>query len=42
MYKIETGEVFAFDPSAEQFVPIAEYQVPEEEAAVRRRTVGLI
>ena len=42
VYKIETGEVFAFDPTAGQFVPVAAYQYPPEEAAVRRRTVGLI
>lgn len=42
VYKIETGEVFAFDPSAGQFVPLASYQFPAEETAVRRRTAGLI
>jgi carbonic anhydrase len=26
VYRIETGEVFAYDPRAGQFVPIAEYQ----------------
>jgi carbonic anhydrase len=26
VYKIETGEVFAFDPMSGQFVPLAEYQ----------------
>jgi carbonic anhydrase len=38
VYKIETGEVFAFDPQSGQFVPIAEYRFPAEEGAVRRRT----
>jgi carbonic anhydrase len=26
VYKIETGEVFAFDPESGQFVPLAEYK----------------
>ena len=38
VYKIETGEVFAFDPQSGQFVPLAEYRFPAEEAPVRRRT----
>ena len=42
VYKIETGEVFAYDPAAGQFVPLTEYQYPPEEAAVRRRTIGNI
>jgi carbonic anhydrase len=28
VYKIETGDVFAFDPDAEQFSPIAEIKAP--------------
>ena len=37
VYKIETGEVFAYDPKTGQFVEIAEYEVPGGEANVRRR-----
>lgn len=36
VYKIETGEVFAYDFTNGQFVPIAQYQ--PSEAALRRRT----
>src|SRR3954452_12435474 len=42
VYKIETGEVFAFDPQSGQFVPLAEYRFPAEEGAVRRRTSHMI
>lgn len=35
VYKIETGEVFAFDSNSGQFVPIAQYQ-PKGVAASRR------
>jgi carbonic anhydrase len=42
VYKIETGEVFAYDPAAGQFVHLAEYRYPASEAAARRRTAGLI
>jgi carbonic anhydrase len=42
VYKIETGEVFAFDPQSGQFVPLAEYRFPDSEAAVRRRASHLI
>lgn len=42
VYKIETGEVFAFDMTSGQFVPLAEYQYPTSEEAVRKRTVGAI
>lgn len=38
VYKIETGEVFAFDPLSGQFVPLAEYRVPDAGAAGRART----
>lgn len=37
VYKIETGEVFAYDVSTAQFVKLAEYN-PEIETSVRRRT----
>jgi carbonic anhydrase len=42
VYKIETGEVFAFEPRSGQFVPLAEYQIPAEEGPVRRRTIPTI
>jgi carbonic anhydrase len=38
VYEIETGAVFAYDPAAGQYVSIAEYRVPESEAALRRQT----
>lgn len=38
VYKIETGDVFAFDPDAGQFVPLAHYQPPEGEGAAPRRS----
>lgn len=40
VYKIETGEVFAFDLTSGQFVPLAQYQ--PSEAAVRRRAAASI
>jgi carbonic anhydrase len=42
VYKIETGEVFAYDQATGQFVQVAEYTYPEGEAAIRRRTVAAI
>lgn len=42
VYKIETGEVFAFDLTTGQFVPLTQYQYPPTEAAVRRRTAAAI
>jgi carbonic anhydrase len=42
VYKIETGDVFAYDLSSGQFVPLAQYQYQPAEAAARRRTVGTI
>lgn len=42
VYKIETGEVFAFDPAGGQFVPLAAYHYPTSEAPVRRRTASAI
>lgn len=38
VYKIETGEVFAYDIVSGQFVKLAEYQYPQAETSVRRRT----
>lgn len=42
VYRIETGEVFAYDLTCGQFVPLAQYQYQPSEAAVRRRTSGAI
>jgi carbonic anhydrase len=42
VYKIETGEVFAFDSRQGQYVPLAEYQLPTDEVSVRRRAVTTI
>lgn len=42
VYKIETGEVFAFDSESGQFVTVAEHGYPQAEGVVRRRTVGAI
>jgi carbonic anhydrase len=42
VYKIETGEVFAYDLASGQFVPLAEYKFPAGEASVRRRTTAVI
>ncbi len=42
VYKIETGEVFAYDLASGQFVPVAQYQYPASEADVRRRTSATI
>jgi carbonic anhydrase len=42
VYKIETGDVFAFDPSQSQFVSLTQFEYPTAEAAMRRRTVGAI
>jgi carbonic anhydrase len=37
VYKIETGEVFAYDLADGQFVPLAEYRFPPSEASIRQR-----
>lgn len=37
VYKIETGEVFAYHPPEGQFVPLAAYRYPTSETPVRRR-----
>ncbi len=42
VYEIETGEVFAYDGTSGQFVPLAQYEYQPSEAAVRRRTSGAI
>jgi carbonic anhydrase len=42
VYKIETGDVFAYDRASRQFVSVAHYQPPEGEAAQRRRTADTI
>ena len=41
VYKIETGEVFAYDVGNAQFVKLAEYNPPIE-SSVRRRTTNII
>lgn len=40
VYRFETGEVFAFDPAAGQFVPIAEYR--SQAGAFGRRSTPII
>ena len=42
VYKIETGEVFAYDVGDGQFVKLAEYSHPEIETSGRRRTTHII
>ncbi len=42
VYKIETGEVFAFDSKQGQFVPLTDYQLENDEASVYRRAVTTI
>ena len=37
VYKLETGEVFAYDRESGQFQPVAEYKYPVTEDEVRRR-----
>jgi carbonic anhydrase len=37
VYKIESGEVFAFDLHQGQYVPLAEYHLPTDAGSVRRR-----
>jgi len=42
VYKIETGEVFAYDSASGQFQTLAEYKPPIDDPAVRTRTTSLI
>jgi carbonic anhydrase len=42
VYKIETGEVFAYDHTCGQFVPLAQYQYQSSEEAGRRRIAATI
>lgn len=42
VYKIETGEVFAFDSRQGQFVPLTECQLSTDAVAVRRREITTI
>lgn len=42
VYKIETGDVFAYDTTIGQFVPLAQYQYQPSESTVRRRTTSAI
>jgi len=42
VYKIETGDVFAYDQAEGQFVPVAQYDYEACEPAQRRRTSATI
>lgn len=42
VYKIETGEVFAYDSASGQFLAIAEYKYPASESTMRARTSSVI
>lgn len=42
VYKIQTGEVFAYDLTSGQFVPIAQYQYPQRDGAARRSDMDTI
>lgn len=42
VYKIETGDVFAYDTTIGQFIPLAQYEYQPSEATLRRRTTGTI
>jgi carbonic anhydrase len=42
VYKIETGEVFAYDSESGQFLSLAEYKYPASESSMRKRTTSLI
>lgn len=42
VYKIETGEVFAYDLASGQFVPVAQYQYPQRDEATRRSDMNAI
>jgi carbonic anhydrase len=42
VYKIETGEVFAYDRESGQFLPIADYRLATSEAGARRRAAVAI
>jgi carbonic anhydrase len=42
VYKIETGEVFAYDLTCGQFVPVAQYRHPRSEGASRCRGLPTI
>lgn len=42
VYKIETGEVFAFDSRQGQFVSLADYQLANDAESVRRRAITTI
>ena len=42
VYKIETGQVFAYDRSEGQFIPLAEYRSAASDETVRRRVAATI
>ncbi|HYI94706.1 MAG TPA: carbonic anhydrase [Bryobacteraceae bacterium] len=41
VYKIETGQVFAYDVKSKQFISIAEYEIPVPEEVRKRRTSAI-
>ena len=41
VYKIETGQVFAYDVKSKQFISIAEYEMPVPEEVRKRRTSAI-
>ncbi len=42
VYKIETGDVFAYEPTQGQFVSLTQVTFPTSETAMRRRVAGAI
>lgn len=42
VYKIETGEVFGYDGTSGQFVPVAQFEFQPSVATVRRRSLATI
>src|SRR5581483_9326005 len=42
VYKIDTGEVFAYDLTCGQFVPVAQYHQPSSEGVTRHRDKATI
>jgi len=42
VYKIETGEIFAYESESGQFLTLAEYKYPASESSMRKRTTSQI
>jgi carbonic anhydrase len=42
VYKIETGDVFAYDLLSEEFVSLAQYKYRRSETKIRHRTTNAI